>query len=199
MIQNKQFAQLSKNLGERGFSVRQVCTKKDALAAIQEIIPNGSKIMNGSSTSLNEIGFTEYLKSGPHQWKNLHIDILKEKDRAIQTTLRRRAIVDVDYFLGSINAVTEDGILVAVDASGSRVGAYPFAANKLILVVGKQKVVKDLDRAFKRIRNQVFPLENARAMKAYGMGSALAKWVIIEREFIPGRITIILVDEELGY
>jgi hypothetical protein len=75
-------------------------------------------------------------------------------------------------FLGSVNAITQAGELVACDASGSRVGAYPFAAKKLVLVAGIQKIVPTLEDAIKRIREYVYPLEDKRAMKAYGMHSS---------------------------
>lgn len=186
-------------LKNRGINVILVNNKEEALDKLKSTIPPASKIMNGSSTSLIEIGFMDYLKSGKHPWKNLIEEILQEKDWIKQSNLRRRAIVDADYFLGSINAISEDGQLVAVDASGSRVGAYPFAAGKLILVAGVQKIVPNLENAMSRIREYVFPLEDARAKKAYGMESALAKWIIIEREMSPQRTTLILVKEKLGY
>jgi hypothetical protein len=113
--------------------------------------------------------------------------------------LRRKSLTDADYFLASINAITEDGRLIAVDATGSRVGAFPFAAKKIILVAGEQKIVTDLEAGMKRIKEYVFPLENERMKKSYGMGSTFGKWVIIEREFIPQRITLILVKEKLGF
>ncbi len=183
----------------RGINVILVENKIEALDKLKSIIPASSKIMNGSSTTLIEIGFMDYLKSGNHGWINLHEEILQEKDWVKQSDLRRKAIVDADYFLGSVNAITQDGQLVAVDASGSRVGAYPFAASKLILVSGVQKIVHDLDTAMSRIKEYVFPLEDDRAKKAYGMGSALSKWIIIEREMNPQKTTLILVKEKLGY
>jgi len=139
------------------------------------------------------------LKSGNHKWKNLHEDILKEKDYGKQSDLRRKALTKTDYFLSSVNAITEDGKLVAVDASGSRVGALPFAAKKVLIVAGANKIVPNLEEAFNRIRNYVINLENERAMKVYGMKSGFGKWVIIEKESIPNRIKLILVKEPLGF
>ena len=173
--------------------------KKQALEEILKNIPEKSKVMNGSSTTLIEIGFSEMLKSGNHKWKNLHEDILKEKDYGKQSDLRRKALTKTDYFLSSVNAITEDGKLVAVDASGSRVGALPFAAKKVLIVAGANKIVPNLEEAFNRIRNYVINLENERAMKVYGMKSGFGKWVIIEKESIPNRIKLILVKEPLGF
>ncbi|HIH37761.1 lactate utilization protein [Candidatus Woesearchaeota archaeon] len=185
-------------LEQKGIKVITVWKKEAALQKIKELIPKGAEVMNGSSTTLTEIGFTEYLKSGSHGWKNLHLLILEEKDPTQQLELRRKA-ASAEYFLGSVNAISKTGALIACDASGSRVTAYPFAAKKLILVAGTQKICDSLDEAMQRVRDYVFPLEDARALKAYGRNSSLGKWVIIEKEVIPDRITLILVKEKLGF
>lgn len=182
----------------RGINVIVANNKKEALEKIKEIIPNKSEVMNGSSTTLNEIGFTDFLKSGAHKWKNMHEEILNEKDPAKQSALRRKSS-SAEYFLGSVNAIAKTGELVACDASGSRVTAYPFAAKNLVLVAGIQKITSSLESAIKRVREYAFPLENERAKKAYGMQSTTGKWVIIEREVIPNRTTLILVKEKLGF
>ena len=96
-------------LKNHGIDVILIDTKKQALEKILENIPEGSKIMNGSSTTLIQIGFSEMLKSGKHKWKNLHEDILKEPDYGKQSDLRRKALTETDYFLSSVNAITKDG------------------------------------------------------------------------------------------
>ena len=183
---------------ERGINVVIVENKKQSLEKIIELIPKGAEVSNGSSTTLDEIGFINYLESGKHNWKNLHAEILKEKDMAKQMDLRRKSVT-AEYFLGSVNAIAKTGELIACDASGSRVTAYPFAAKNLILVSGMQKITENLNEAIKRVREYVYPLENKRAKEAYGMTSTIGKWVIIEREIIPNRTTLILVKEKLGF
>jgi len=187
-----------KNLKDHGINVILVDNKEEALEKVKEIIPKNSKVMNGSSTTLQEIGYMDYLKTNKYSWKNLNEEISKEKDYVKQSNLRRKAITETDYFLGSINAVSKNGELIACDASGSRVGAYPFAASKLLLISGVNKITNSIEEGMKRIREYVFPLENERAKKAYGINSATAKWVIIEKDF-PGRTTLILVKEKLGF
>ncbi|MEK6941305.1 MAG: lactate utilization protein, partial [archaeon] len=135
----------------RGIEVFLADSKKEALEKLISLIPKGAEIMNGTSTTLQEIGFVGFLKSGKHGWKNLQEEILKEKDMAKQMDLRRKSVT-AEYFLGSVNAIAKSGELVACDASGSRVTAYPFAAKNLILVVGIQKIAKSLEEAMKRIR-----------------------------------------------
>ena len=186
-------------LKNHGISAVLVNSKEQALEEIKKSIPEGSKIMNGSSTTLIQIGFSEMLKSEKHKWKNLHEDILKEPDYRKQSDLRRKALTETDYFLSSVNAITQDGKLVAVDFSGSRVGALPFAAKNVLIVAGANKIVSDLEEAFARIKNYVINLENERAMKVYGMKSGFGKWVIIEKEAVPNRIKLILVKEALGF
>lgn len=184
---------------KRGVEVLIVNDRKEALEKVKDLIPGGQTVMNGSSTTLDEIGFTEYLKSGNHKWQNLHEPILKEQDQQKSMFMRRQALL-ADYFLGSVNAIAQTGELVAADASGSRVGAYPFAAGHVILVAGAQKTVPTLEDAIKRVREYVLPLESERAKKAYGMpGSLVGKVFILEKEMFPQRTYLVLVKEKLGY
>jgi LUD domain len=194
----KELKETIKAIELRGINVILVDNKIEALERIKKIIPKGSSIANGGSTTLAEIGFVDYLKEGDHGWKNLHNEVLKENDLSKQTDLRRK-MDTADYFLGSVNAISKNGELVACDASGSRVSAYPFAAKNLLIVSGYQKITNNLEEAMKRIREYVFSLENERAKKVYGVGSTLGKWVIIEKEMFPNRTTLILVKEKLGF
>lgn len=189
---------LAENMKLRNFEAVVAKNKQEALSFLQESIPSGAEVMTASSTTLKEIGFVDYLSSSESKLISLQNKINQENDESKRQDLRRKSVT-ADYFVSSVNAVAEDGVLVAVDATGSRTGAMPFAAKKLILVVGAQKITKDLDEAMRRIREYVFPLENERAMKAYGAGSMFGKWVILEREAMLGRIKVILVEEALGF
>lgn len=186
-------------LKNHGIDTILVDNKKQTLEKILENVPTGSKIMNGSSTTLIQIGFSEMLRSGNHKWINLHKEILKETDKVKRSNLRRSSITNADYFLCSVNAITQDGKLVAVDASGSRVGALPFAAKNVLIIAGANKIVPDIEGAFDRIKNYVINLENERALKVYGVKSSLNKWIIIEKESVLNRIKLILVKEPLGF
>jgi len=101
--------------------------------------------------------------------------------------------------LGSVNAITETGALVAASAGGRQLGPYASGAGRVILVVGTQKIVSNLDEALRRIDDYVFPLEDSRAEAAYGVHSGVNKVLIVNRELTPGRITVVLVDEALGF
>ncbi len=193
-----ELAEAVDNVSKRGIKVMVVRNAAEALEKLKSLIPPGSEIMNGSSTTLGEIGYTGYLKAGKHGWKNMHLPILAEKDPQKQADLRRRAETS-EYFIASVNAIARTGELAACDASGSRVGAFPFAAKNLIIVSGVNKIVPDLQAALQRIREYVYPIENARATKVYGSGSTMGKFVIISHEIFQGRTTLILVKERLGY
>ncbi len=187
-----------KNLEERGIEAKVAENKSQALEEIKRLIPAGASVMNGSSTTLQEIGFVDFLRGGKHGWKNLHEHVLAEKDWGKQAELRRQALL-ADYFLASVNAIAESGELVATDNSGSRVGAFPYAAKHLILVASTNKIRPSLQEALRRVWEYVIQLEDERMMKAYGMHTELGKTVILHRERIPGRIKVILVKEKLGF
>ena len=186
------------NLEASGFDVVVV---EDADAALDELtarIPAGAGVMDGHSTTLEEIGFMDHLMEGDHDWENRHAEVYGIDDDAERQRARREAQAS-DYFVGSVNAIAATGELVAADASGSRVGAYPFAAENLLLVAGTNKIVDDLDAALDRLESVAYPLENARAQDAYGTESMIGKQLIYRQEAEEGRTTLVLVRESLGY
>ena len=89
-------------------------------------------------------------------------------------------------------------MLVDVSATGSQIGPYANTAGKVILVVGSQKIVPDLETAFRRIREHVQPWEEGQVRKAANMGTFVGKILIVEREWIKERMTVILVREPIG-
>jgi L-lactate utilization protein LutB len=186
------------NLESNGFEVVVVDSAEDALDAIQSHIPADASVMNGHSTTLEEIGFTEYLSEGDHEWESLADRVWSIDDDDERQAARRESLT-ADYFLGGINAIARTGELVAADRSGSRIGAYPFAASNLVIVSGVNKIVDDLEAALDRLESVAYPLENERAKEAYGVGSAIAKQLIFRQELDEGRTTIVLVREQLGY
>jgi nitrogen regulatory protein PII-like uncharacterized protein len=169
-----------------------------ALEKIKELIPKGAEVMNGSSTTLMEIGYQDLMNSGQQDWKDMHKIVTSENDYQKRNELRRRS-VSSEYFLSGVNAIAMTGELVSCDATGSRVGAWPFAAKNLIFVSGVNKIVPTLQDAFQRIREYAYPLEDARARKASGTSSQIGKCVILANERKTGRITLILINERLGY
>ena len=156
--------------------------------------------MNGASETLEQIGFVEYLKSGVHGWKNLHKDILEEKDEAKQAILRKQSVLS-DYYLGSVHALAETGEFVIVSNSGSQLPHIVFTSPNLIFVVSVKKIVPSLADAVQRVREHVLPLEDVRALKAYGVHTGLNKMLIVENEnpMMGRKVRMILVEEDLGF
>ncbi len=187
-------------LAERGMEGIMVNSRAEALEKIKSLIPAGASVMNGSSRTLEEIGFIDYLKSGTHGWKNLHEEILAETDKEKQSVLRKQAVLS-DFYLGSIHAIAETGEFVIASNSGSQLPHIVFTSPNLIFVVGMQKLVSNLDEALARVREYVLPLEDQR-MKDAGMGgSAISKLLIFEREpsFMGRKVHVIFVNEKLGF
>jgi hypothetical protein len=187
-----------KEIENRGIKVIVAKNGEDALTILKGLLPPGAEVMNGSSTTLIEIGYEEFIAGDTTGWDLLHKRIIAENDSAKRAEIRRKSVT-AEYFISGVNAISETGEIVGCDATGSRVSAWPFAAGHLILVSGANKIVPTLDDALNRVRNIAFPLENARARKAYGIPSVIGKCVILSNERIPGRTTLILVNEALGY
>ncbi|OHA79722.1 MAG: hypothetical protein A2747_00220 [Candidatus Yonathbacteria bacterium RIFCSPHIGHO2_01_FULL_44_41] len=174
-------------------------TKEEALEEIKKLIPKGAQVMNGSSMTLNEIGFVDYLKTGEHGWDNVHKEIVNEKDLAKQARLRKESVL-ADYFLGSVHAITEAGQILIASASGSQIPSCAFTSDNVIWVASANKIVSDREAAFKRIEDYVFPLENKRMQGVGYPGSAIGRVLVLEREIMPNRhLTMILVKEKLGF
>jgi len=186
------------NLEANGFEVVVADSAEEALETLQSRLPAGASVMNGHSTTLEEIGFVDYLSEGDHEWESLADKVWSIDDDAKRQAARRESQT-ADYFLGGINAIAQTGELVAADRSGSRIGAYPFAASNVVIVSGVNKIVPTLDDALDRLESVAYPLENERAKEAYGVESAIAKQLIFRREMEEGRTTIVLVREQLGY
>ncbi len=191
-------AETVENLEANGFEVVVVDSAEEALATLKDHVPAGASVMNGHSTTLEEIGFDEYLTEGDHEWEALPNEIWGIDDDAERQAARREAQT-ADHFLGSVNAIAKTGELVAADRSGSRIGAYPFAAANVTIVSGVNKIVDDLDAALDRLESVAYPLENERAKEAYGVESAIAKQLIFRQELEEGRTTVVLVRDKLGY
>ncbi len=187
-------------LAKRNIEGMVVADKAEAMEKIKELIPAGGSVMNGSSTTLEQIGFVDYLKNGKHGWNNLHEDIVAEKDPAKQGMLRKQAVLS-DYYLGSVHALAETGEFVIASNTGSQLPHVVFTSPNLIFVVGAQKIVPTLTDALKRLEEYVIPLEDIRSRKAYGVGTNPNKIVIFKGEnpMIGRKVRLIVVKEVLGF
>jgi len=187
-------------LKERGVEASVVATKEEALAKIKDVVPASVSVANGSSTTLEQIGYIDYLKEGTHGWNNLHDAILRETDPEKKAELRKRSVVS-DYYMGSVHAISETGEMVIGSASGSQLPHLAFTSQHLVLVAGTQKIVPTLDAALSRLKDYVFPLEDARMKSTGAAGSLIAKVLIMAHEpsFMGRTVQLILVNEKLGF
>lgn len=184
-------------LSANGMTVLRARNAAEAKRMVLELVPEGAAVHHGASRTLEVSGImAEIDGSGRYQPIGPRI---RGMDRGTQRDEIRRLGAAPDVMLGSVHAVTETGSLLAASMGGSQLGPYLAGAGQVILVVGTQKIVADVEEGLRRIEEYAFPLEDARAMEAYGIHSAVNKVAIINREIVPGRITVVLVDEVLGF
>ena len=184
-------------LEANGISVLRAGDAAQAKELVLGLIPDGSEVHHGASVSLEDSGIThEIEKSGRYEAIRPRIWSM---DRETQADEIRRLTASPDVMLGSVHAVTETGSLITASMGGSQLAPYVAGAGRVILVVGTQKIVSDLEDGLRRINEYSFPLEDARAQAAYGVHSGVNKVLIINKEITPGRITVVLVDEDHGF
>jgi len=206
LVPNKTFAQLAsdeqiahtkKALEANGIQVLITKNGEEAKRLFFEMIPNGSEIFLGASVTLEKLGITEEVdKSG-------RFDALRPRmfamNRETQGREMRKLVGSPDFAAGSVHAVTEDGHVMIASKTGSQLGPNGTSAGKVIWVVGAQKIVRDRNEGFRRIEEYCVPLEEEHMQKLRKVGTELNKVLIINREFRPNRITMIIVKEEIGF
>ena len=178
-------------------------SKEEALLLALSLIPEGSSVTMGGAMSAHEIGLVDALKSGNYNF----ID----RDAAPDRRAAMLQAYDADYFLASVNAMTDDGILVNIDGNSNRVSAICHGPKHVIFIVGMNKVCGDLDGAMKRARNVAAPINAQR----FGLSTPCAKtgkcmdckspdticcqFLITRFSRHAGRIHVILVNDNLGF
>ena len=187
---------VAEQLRARNFGALIVDTADEAREEALARIPDGAEVHSAKSRTLEEIGvFGELMTSDRF---NMLRRTALTMDRQTQGREIRKMLSAPDYELGSVNAITEAGQMIVTSATGSQIGPFSGAAGNLILVVGAQKIVPDLDSALRRLTEHVEPYEDARLREQAGVGTVVARILIIERDFFPGRTTVILVREPVG-
>jgi len=197
--------QAVKNFVAKDYVVHVVESKVDALEKIIGIIPEGSVIYSAGSTTLEEIGFTEYAKTiqANEKWDNIKSRMFAEPDLVKREEIRRQSF-NADYWISSVPALSEEGDIVVVDLTGTRVGGF-LTSGHLLIVASTSKLEPTLDAAIERAETFALPLESARvrvAYKSYGVtASQIVNKLVIRGGNPMGapRTTIILVKEQLGF
>lgn len=185
------------NLKPRQINAFFVQTGKEAKEKVMELIPAGSRVLASSSQTLEKIGLSEEIDNS-----NKYISVRKEYmgfDHEKEADKIRISRSTPDIVVGSIHAITRQGEAVIASNTGSQLAAYASAAGKVIWVVGVQKIVNNLDDAFKRINEYVLPLESERLKKLYGVPSNVSQILLFNKAVDPSRVTVIFVNESLGF
>lgn len=199
-------ARVVKGLESRNMEAYYVKTKEEAVKKALELMPEGSSISWGGTMSVDEIGLKDAVCSGNYE--------LIDRDKA-ESPEERRALMlqalDCDFYLGSANAVSEDGVLINVDGNANRVAAYAFGPKAVLLIVGMNKVVKTEADAMSRARNEASPInaqrfgietpcvKNGTCFDCKSPDCICCQIMITRFSKIPKRIKVILVDESLGF
>ena len=186
---------LAEKLRARNFEVVIVDDGAAAKAEVLSRVPEGSQVQTGKSKTLEDARiFDEFMNN--EQYDFIRRRTLK-MDRNTQRDEMRKAGAAPDFMVNSAHAVTEAGQIVMTSATGSQIGPIASGAGKLILVIGSQKVVPDLDTAFRRIEDYVIPYEEDRLNVAHGVAK-MNRTLILGGDHTPGRTTVILVRTPIG-
>lgn len=186
------------SLEKRGVRTRFAADRKTALASLLRIMPRGATVAHGSSMTLQEIGLMAYLSQPDSGYRYLNAEWLLGSNAENRARLRARLSIESDYFLGSVQAVCETGEVIGADDSGNRQAFYIYGPSHVIWVCGLNKLVPTLADGLRRVREVALPLEDRRMKQTAGGGSRIGKLVIYENER-PGRITLLLVGQSLGF
>jgi hypothetical protein len=184
-------------LTAHGFTVEILDDVAAARARIKDLIPEGTSVFTGASETLRLSGIEEDINASG-RYDAIRPRVLA-MDRATEADDIRRLIASPDVEVGSVAAVTETGSLVIASASGSQLPGYAGGPARAIWIIGAQKVVADLSTALRRVEEHCLPLEDARAQVAYGYPSAVNRLLILNAEFLPGRGTVLLLREAIGF
>ncbi len=184
-------------LTAHGFTAEILDDAAAARTRIKDLIPEGASVFTGASETLRLSGIDDDINaSGRYDAVRSRGQAL---DRATQMAEIWRLMSTPDVIVGSVHAVTETGSLVIASASGSQLPGYAGGAARAIWIVGAQKVVPDLGTALRRVEDHCLPLESARAQAAYGRPSAINRLLILNAELEPGRGTVLLLREAIGF
>ena len=184
-------------LRARGFTAEVLDTAVDARVRVQELIPEGASVLTGASETLRLSGIDADINTGGRYRAVRPLTLAMDRAAAAGDIRRLRAVPDV--VVGSLQAVTETGSLVAASGTGSQLPAYAGGAARAIWVVGAQKLVPDLPSALRRVEDHCLPLESVRTQAAYGSPSAVNHLLILHADLHPGRGTVLLLRETIGF
>jgi L-lactate utilization protein LutB len=203
-------ADLKKTLEGNNFEVFLAGNTDEAKRiVVEEIIPTtqAKRVSWGGSQTFRATGLYEILR------RDDSLEAIDTFDKTIspqETLERRRQALLADLFVTGANAVTETGQLVNLDMIGNRIAALTFGPTYVVVIVGRNKVVPDIEEAMFRVKNYVAPVNAMRLDKktpctkssfceeCASSDRICNTWTITEKSFPKGRVKVVLVNESLG-
>ena len=199
-------ARVVRALEARNMEAYYVKTKEEALEKALELIPEGSSVSWGGTMSAQEIGLTKALHEG-----NYTVYDREEKETWEEKEEIAHQALNCDFFIGSTNALSEDGVLVNIDGNSNRVAAFAYGPKQVLLIVGMNKVVKTEEDAMSRAKNEAAPInaqrfgidtpcvQNGTCFDCKKPECICCQILITRYSRVPKRTKVILVDETLGF
>ncbi len=184
-------------LAARNVAAILVESSEAALDKLKDVVPEGSEVFVNTSETLSTIGYTEFMH-GNDRYVNLHDQMMSQPDPAAQREFRRKTTT-ADYFVGSVQAIAETGEILIASSSGSQIGAYSYGARRVVLVAGTQKICPTLAEAEARTRGYTLERHD-RWLEDRGVApTPIGKYLVMEHEPVVGRISLVLIPENLGW
>ena len=162
-----------------------------------DLLPEGAEVFTASSQTLEQLHIPADLE------RSEQYDLVRAKLKKMDPRTQNREMVKLgatpEYIIGSVHAVTEEGQVLVASNMRSQLGPYSAGAEKVIWVVGAQKIVRDFNEGMQRIEEYAYPREHEQLLRAMGMHGGINQILMVNKEVKPGRITMIIVKEELGF
>lgn len=206
-VKEKQIERTVGSLNKNGINGYVVSSKEELLEKIEEIVNAGATVSCGGSMTLEELGVIDYLRMGRYNFLDREKEGLTVEEIG---NIYRQAFFADAYFSGT-NAITENGELYNVDGNGNRVSAMIFGPKKVIIVVGANKIVKNLEQAIERNRCISAPANAKRLNKntpcakvGYCMDCnseerICCEYTVIKRQRDKNRMHVFIINDNLGY
>jgi uncharacterized protein YecE (DUF72 family) len=193
----EQIQKTAESLRKRGFTVQIVDSPAEAREFVRSTLPPDKTVFTALSETVRLSGLDQDINGPESKYKSIRRE-LEKFDPKTQFRERVKLGAAPDVIVGSVHAITEAGQVLVGSGSGNQLGPYAASAEKAIWIVGSQKLVPDLSTGLRRLETYSYPLEDARMHKTRNISSFLAKILIINGDY-PGRITVVLVREPIGF
>jgi YkgG family uncharacterized protein len=171
--------------------------REEAEQMVFDLMPEGTEVFTASSQTREQLHIPADLE------RSERYDLVRAKLKKMHPRTQNREMVKLgatpEYMTGSVHAAPEEGQVLIASNTGNQLGRYSAGAEKVIWMVGAQKIVRDFKAGMQRIEEYAYPREQEQLLRAMGMHSGLNTFLMVNKEVKPGNITMIIVKEELGF